>query len=384
MIDGPSPLQRPHLVAAKALIGQAGSRLRIPTPAAVVDLDAFERNLAKMAERARAGGVALRPHAKSHKCAALAKRQLAAGAVGICCAKLAEAEAMAAAGLKSILVTSPIVGGTAAKRAAALARDIADFRIVVDHVDGVAELGAAAQGPLQVLIDVDVSFGRTGVTGPDQAVTLARAIAAQPHLRLIGVQGYGGNWQHMAGADVRAAAVAKGMARLRAVIAALREAGAAIEVVTGGGTGTFSADIAQGVLNELQPGSYPFMDAEYRTALGGDPDGAFEQSLFIAATVVSANQPAWVTVDAGLKAFSTDGPAPTPITTKFANCDYRFFGDEHGRLTRPKDQPALRGERVEFIPGHVDPTLDRYEVIHLVRGDVLIEILPVEGRGASQ
>jgi D-serine deaminase-like pyridoxal phosphate-dependent protein len=367
-----------------ALIGQPGSRALIPTPAAVLDLDAFDRNLARMAARTQAAGLALRPHSKSHKTSAIAHRQIAAGAVGICCAKLAEAEAMAAAGVAAILVTSPIAGATQAARAAQLARDLTDFRIVVDHPDGAAELGAAAQGPIQVLIDVDPGMGRTGVHDPAQAVAVFRAIAAQPNLKLLGVQCYGGHWQHMEGANARAAAVADGMAYLSGVIAALRQAGAHIGVVTGGGTGSFAADAAQGVLTEVQPGSYAFMDREYRDALKDDPDGAFEQALTIAATVISANHPQWVTLDAGLKAFATDGPLPVALTPKFADSAYRFFGDEHGRLMRPAGQDVARGERVEFVPPHVDPTLDRYDVIHFVRGDTLVKIAPVEARGASQ
>ena len=366
------------------LMGQPGSRALIPTPAAVLDLDAFDRNIMKMHDRVKAAGLALRPHAKSHKCSAIAHRQIAAGAVGICCAKLAEAEAMAAAGVAAILVTSPIAGPAQAERAAALAQQVADFRIVIDHPDGAAELGAAAQVPIQVLIDVDPGMGRTGVNSPEQAVEVFRAIAAQPHLQLIGVQCYGGHWQHMEGANVRAAAIADGMAYLSRVIAALRQAGATIDVVTGGGTGSFAADAAQGILTELQPGSYPFMDREYRDALKEDPDGAFEQALTIAATVISANHPKWVTVDAGLKAFATDGPLPVAVTPKFAGSAYRFFGDEHGRLMRPDGQATERGERIDFVPPHIDPTLDRYDVIHFVRGDVLLEIAPVEGRGASQ
>jgi D-serine deaminase-like pyridoxal phosphate-dependent protein len=373
-----------NLAAHVSLIDQPGSRERIPTPAAVLDLDAFERNIAKMAARAKAAGLALRPHSKSHKTSAIAHRQIAAGAVGICCAKLAEAEAMAGAGVEAILVTSPIAGASQAARAAVLAAELRDFRIVVDHPDGVSELGAAAQGPIQVLIDVDPGMGRTGVHDAAQAVEVFRAIAAQPNLTFLGVQCYGGHWQHIAGANARAAAVADGMAYLSKVLTVLREAGAKIGVVTGGGTGSFAADAAQGVLTEVQPGSYPFMDRDYREALQTDPDGAFEQSLVIATTVITANHPDWVTVDGGLKAFSTDGPLPVPLTPKFAECAYRYFGDEHGRLTRPDGQPVARGERVDFAPGHIDPTLDRYDVIHFVRGDVLVEIASVEARGASQ
>jgi D-serine deaminase-like pyridoxal phosphate-dependent protein len=372
----------------RALIGEPGSRDRIPTPAAVLDLDAFDRNVAKMATRAKGAGLALRPHAKSHKCSAIAQLQIKAGAIGVCCAKLAEAEAMAGAGVGSILVTSPVAGTTQAERAARLAQETADFRIVIDHPDGAAELGSAAQGVIQVLIDVDPGMGRTGVHDAAQAVEVFRAIAAQPKLKLVGVQCYGGHWQHMEGANARAAAVADGMAYLSTVIAGLRQAGADIQVVTGGGTGSFAADAAQGVLTEVQPGSFAFMDREYRDALKEDPDGAFEQALTIAATVISANHPKWVTVDAGLKAFATDGPLPVALTPKFTKSDYRFFGDEHGRLMRPEStdggQSVVRAERVDFVPPHVDPTLDRYDVIYFVRGDVLVEIAPIEARGASQ
>jgi D-serine deaminase-like pyridoxal phosphate-dependent protein len=364
-------------------LGQPGSRALIPTPAAVLDLDAFGRNLAKMAGRAQAAGLALRPHAKSHKCAALARRQIEAGAVGICCAKLAEAEAMAMEGIGAILVTSPIVGAGPAARAAALGADLPDFRIVLDHPDGAAELAAAAEGPIQVLIDVDPGLGRTGVHGPDKAVELYRAIAAEPLLTFLGVQCYGGNWQHIEGANARAAAVADGMARLKTVLAALHEAGANVGVVTGGGTGSFAADAAQGVLNEVQPGSYAFMDRDYRNALKDDPDGQFEQALAIETTVISANHPQWVTVDGGLKAFATDGPLPLPLTPKFEGCAYRFFGDEHGLLMRP-DVAVARRERVAFMPPHIDPTLDRYDVLFLVRGDAIVEIATIEARGASQ
>jgi D-serine deaminase-like pyridoxal phosphate-dependent protein len=334
---------RPHIAAARALIGKPGSGSAIASPAAVLDLDAFDRNVAKMAARAAAAGLVLRPHSKSHKCATLARRQIEAGAVGICCAKLAEAEAMATAGIGSILITSPVAGAPSAQRAGRLARTIPNFRMVVDHVDGAAELGAAADGPIQVLIDVDVGMGRTGVADAGQAVAVAAAIAAQPNLTLIGVQAYGGHWQHVEGAEARAAAVAEGMERLKGVIAALCDAGHGVEVVTGGGTGSFGADAAQGVLTEVQPGSYAFMDREYRDALGDDLDGAFEQSLTIAATVVSANHPRWVTVDAGLKAFATDGrSSPASATATSATSTASWSGQRARSWTAASGSTSSR------------------------------------------
>lgn len=381
--------ERVEVRAAIDSVGAQGSRWTVPTPALTLDLDAFDRNVALMAERARAAGVTLRPHAKSHKTAALAQRQVAAGAVGVCCAKLGEAEALAARGIGSILVTSPIVGPQAARRAAALAKTIPGFELVVDHEDGAAEIGRAAAEAgvvISVVVDVDVGLGRTGVSSPEQALAVARAIATQPALHLAGVQAYGGQWQHLAGAEARAGAVRQGMETLQAVIAALQCDGFEVAKVTGGGTGTFAADTAEAVYTERQVGSYALMDREYRDCLGEDPDGAFEQSLFVQAQVVSVNNPAWVTVDAGLKALATDGPAPLPADSgRFAGCLYRFFGDEHGLLVRPKSTPDVqRGERVELIVPHCDPTFDRYDIVYLVRGDALVDVVRVDARGRAQ
>jgi len=380
--------ERAEVAAVLEALGSQGSRWRVPTPALVVDLDAFDRNVALMAERARAAGVTLRPHAKSHKTSALARRQIAAGAVGVCCAKLGEAEALTGQGIGGILVTSPIVGALAAERAARLAQRAKDFALVVDHEDGVAELAEAAVrlgATITVVIDIDVGLGRTGASSAEQVVSIAQAIAAAPSLRLRGVQAYGGQWQHVKGAEARAAGVAKGMKMLRACLAALRDAGFEPNLITGGGTGTFAADTAEGLFTERQVGSYALMDRDYRDALGGDPDGAFEQSLFVQAQVVSVNVADWVTVDAGLKALATDGPTPIPVDTgRFAGCRYAFFGDEHGMLVRPAGGVVARGERVELVVPHCDPTFDRYDIVHLVRGDALVDIVRVDGRGRAQ
>lgn len=378
---------RPSTALSLALIGEPGSRWRIPTPAGIIDLDAFDRNVARMAARAKAAGLALRPHAKSHKCAALARRQIAAGAVGVCCAKLGEAEALSAAGIRGVLITSSLAGAPSAARAAKLAGIDPDFAITVDHPDGATEIGQAAQAAgvtVRVVIDVDLGMGRTGVASVEQAVAVGAALAAQPSLKLIGVQGYGGHWQHMSGANARTAAVADGIGKLADVASALRAQGHQITLMTGGGTGTFSADAAQGVLNEIQAGSYAFMDREYREALGSDEDGAFETSLRVQARVISANAERWVTVDAGLKAFATDGAEPEPLGDDWAGSKYRFFGDEHGMVTRPKHRAVSRGDRLEFTAPHCDPTIDRYDLLHLVRDDVLVDLVRVEGRGASQ
>jgi D-serine deaminase-like pyridoxal phosphate-dependent protein len=372
---------------AESLIGQPGSRWKLPTPALIVDLDAFEANVARMAVRAKDAGVALRPHAKTHKCAFIAREQIEAGAVGVCCAKLGEAEALAEAGAEDILVTSPIASAPVAERAAALAKRGVRVAVSVDDPLGVAVLATAAGAAgvsMSVQIDVDVGTRRTGVADVDHALALAAAIAATPVLSLRGVQGYGGRWQHTPGADKRMEAAKEGMARLSAVVQALRGHGHDCATVTGGGTGTNSADRALGVLNELQPGSYVFMDNQYVDALGNDEDGAFQTSLFVQAQVISANAARWVTVDAGLKAFATDGPPPRPATGPFAKDGYFFFGDEHGGLMRPDGAVVALGQRVELTAPHCDPTVDRYDRLHLVRGEVLEAIAPIEAGRRSQ
>ena len=372
----------------EARVGGAGSRFQVPTPALVVDLDAFERNVARMTQRAATAGLALRPHAKTHKSATIGRRQIEAGAVGLCCVKLGEAEALTQAGLRRLLVTSPVVGNDAAARAAALVRMDPDLLLVADHAEQIETLAAAAGAAgvrLSLVIVIDVGMGRTGVPTPAAAVALARQIARSPSLRLTGVQGYGGTWQHITGEAARGKAVEEGMARLTAVVEALREGGHDVRLITGGGTGTFAADAALRVLNEIQPGSYIFMDNQYRDALGDDADGAFEQSLFVQAQVISINAEDWVTVDAGLKAFATDGPVPRPTGKRFGGSRYFYFGDEHGGLMRPVGGSPIRlGERVEFIPPHCDPTVDRYDVMFFVRGDVVVEIAAIEAARRSQ
>jgi D-serine deaminase-like pyridoxal phosphate-dependent protein len=372
---------------AQSLIGQQGSRWRLPTPALVVDLDRLEANIARQAARAKAAGLALRPHAKTHKSGFIAKAQIAAGAVGACCAKPGEAEALAAAGVSGLLITSPIASADVAERCAALTRLDPALMVVVDNPIGARALQdacEAASATIGVVIDVDVGMGRTGVAGVEAAVALADEIANSPRLRFAGVQGYGGSWQHIAGENVRLAAVQTGMARLSAVVEALRAGGHNCRLITGGGTGTVSADAAVGVLNELQCGSYVFMDNQYADALGADDDGAFETSLFVQSRVISANAPAWVTIDAGLKAFATDGPPPRPLTAPFSGQAYFYFGDEHGGLPRPAGGAVTLGDRVELMVPHCDPTVDRYSAYHLVRGDTLVAIEPIQAARQSR
>ncbi len=379
-----------HRDDVPAATGAPGSRREVPTPALLCDLDLLEANIATMAAAAKAGGIALRPHAKSHKCAAIAHLQLDAGASGIACAKLAEAEVLvdrlAAAGATpvAVLLTSPIVGSRAAGRAAALAGRCR-LTVAVDHPDGVRELSDAcdrAGASAGTVCDVDVGLGRTGVTGPDGAVAVAAAVTASAALRLDGVQAYAGHLQHVPGRAVRREAVVAADRRLADVVGALEDAGHDVVLRTGGGTGSFLLDAEEGLLTEVQAGSYVFMDREYRDALGDDPEGRFAQSLTVATTVVSANQEGFVTVDAGLKAMATDAGPPTVVGSP-DGVGFAFFGDEHGLVTTAGTSRFARGARLELVPPHCDPTVDRYDRLWLVRGDVLLGWTPVDARGCS-
>lgn len=355
------------------LIGQLGSRALLNTPALVLDLDAFERNVARMAAFARSHGLALRPHAKSHKSADVARAQIAAGAVGLCCAKLGEAEALAAEGIDGLHLTSPIVTPPAIARLAALAWRMNDLSVVADHPDAVDALAVATQGgpPLRVFVDIDPGIHRTGVPSPDAAVALARRIADHPSLRYAGVQYYCGSQQHIQNFAERRDAIVERTAYLSTCLTTLAEAGLTPPVVTGGGTGSHLIDAELG----LQTGSYVFMDREYNDC---EDTGALETSLMVDASVISANSAGLVTIDAGLKAFATDAGPPVLIGHE---ARYRFMGDEHGAVIGA-NLPAL-GVRVTLATPHCDPTVNLYDSYHVVRGDTLIAIWPVTARGRS-
>jgi len=353
-----------------------------PTPCLLLDLDALERNITRMADFACAHGLALRPHGKTHKSRAIAGLQASAGAVGICCATLYEAEQLAGAA-PSILLTSPIASADKFGRIAALVARGIDVAVVADHPSILSGLaGALPPGrQLRVLIDVDPGAGRTGVATPADAVALARAIAADARLIYGGIQYYCGGEQHIAALAARRAAVDARNAKLTETIAALAAAGLVPPVVTGGGTGTHGIDAEAGLLTELQCGSYVFMDQDYGACeLGGA--APFEQALTLHATVVSANHPGFVALDAGTKAIATDAGEPRALEPALADAVYRFKGDEFGRLDLPADalSPGI-GTRVVLIPSHCDPTVNLHGVYHLVRRGDPAGTWLAEGRG---
>ena len=371
------------------LIGRQGSRRDLNTPVLVVELDALTRNIERMAAFAAAKGLKLRPHAKTHKSPEIARRQVAAGAVGACCAKMGEAEALADGGiLAGLHITSPVVSAPAIERLIALNARIEGLMCVVDNPDNVRAIGAAAAGgkPVRLIIDVDPGIHRTGVASPEAAVALLHAIRAEPALRYAGVQFYCGREQHIESFAERESVMAERAAVIRNVIAALTEAGGPPEIVTGGGTGTHRIDAELGLFTELQVGSYVFMDSQYLVCdLTGDGQGSpFETSLMIDARVVSANAPMMATLDAGFKAFSTDANPPEILSGAPAGATYFFMGDEHGAVFVPDGKTPGLAEIVTLAAPHCDPTVNLYDTYHVVQGDTLRALWPVAGRGRSR
>lgn len=375
----------PTAARSSLVFGIAGSREAIDTPALVLDLDAVDFNLAAMATIARAAGVALRPHAKTHKSTTLAKRQIAAGAIGICCATIDEAEVMVAAGLPGVLITSPLVTRGKIARLIDLLERADDVMVVADDAGNVAALDAAAGArgrTLGVLVDLDIGQRRTGVADVAAGVRLAREIASWKALRFRGVQAYAGHLQHVATRAEREALARAAQARVAALVAELRAEGLAPAIVTGVGTGTHAID-SEGPFTELQVGSYVVMDAEYG-AVEHAPGRAwpFRPALFVAVAVVSANVPGQVTTDGGTKAFALNGPLPTVATGPLAGAAYAFAGDEHGRLILPEGvaAPPL-GTVIECTVPHCDPTIALHDAYLCVRGDRLVEVWPIDARG---
>jgi 3-hydroxy-D-aspartate aldolase len=371
----------------ESLIGRTGSRAALNTPALVIDRDALDRNIERMAAFAKRAGVALRPHAKTHKSIDIARRQIAAGAVGICCAKLGEAEALAQEGVDSILLTSPAVTASAMPRIAALNQRLRELIVVIDNPKNAIDLGVAASAKsLQVLIDIDPGIRRTGVTSMEAAVELLEVVRRQPSLSYRGVQMYCGTQQHIANYAERAAAIGDRTGYLRSVIAALTERDGRPAIVSGCGTGTHYIDAALGVFNEWQVGSYIFMDRQYAECdVANRGDVPYEFSLFVDATVISANSPGMATIDAGFKALSTDDGVPVVLEGAPPGATFRFRGDEHGAIVDPDGRYCWSiGDRVRLAVPHCDPTVNLYDAFHVVSGDTLIDVWPVTARGRSR
>jgi len=365
------------------------TRAELPTPALLLDLDRFERNIRKMAAHVKAAGKKLRPHAKTHKCPEIALRQVAAGAVGVCVAKVGEAEVMAAAGVRNLLITTEVVGPEKIGRLLGVLDRQPETLVVVDHPDNVRELGQAMERAgrvLNVLVDVDVGGRRTGVEPGEPALALARAVRHEPALNLRGLQGYAGQCAHVAGFEERQRTSRRWMARLMKTRELFEKHGLPVDIVSGGSSGTFNIDSELEGLTELQSGSYCVMDLDYRRigGKGGSAYDDFEMALTVLTTVISVPSADMAMIDAGLKAFSTDKPF-VPEAVEWPGLEYSWAGDEHGRLTvtEPARLPRL-GDRIEFFPPHCDPTVNLYDRIYAMRGDKVEAVWPVAARGRSQ
>lgn len=373
------------------LIGRPGSRAALNTPVLVIERQALLANIETMAAFAAAKGLKLRPHAKTHRSADIARLQRDAGAIGFCCAKLGEAEALAAEGVsEGLLITSPVVAAPAIARLAALNLRTSGMKAVVDHPDNVAALGAAAAAAgkaLEVVIDLDPGIHRTGVASPQAAVELLAAIRAQPALTYAGLQCYCGAQQHIERFSDRKASLEDRAAHIRQVIAALAAAGGAPAIVTGSGTGSHRIDADLGLFTELQVGSYVFMDDQYLAcdlAGQGSEASPYERSLFIDATVVSANSPGLATLDAGFKAASTDAAPPQVVSGAPAGSRVFFMGDEHSAIVPADGPPPPLGARVVLAAPHCDPTVNLYDAYHVVENGALVAVWPVTARGRSR
>ena len=359
----------------------------IDTPALVIDLDAMERNLARMAAFAAQHGVQLRPHAKMHKSAVLAKLQMAHGAVGVCVQKTAEAEALAALGVNDIYISNEVVSPFKLKRVAALARELqalgGQLAIAVDSAEGLRRLAQAMHGQhgvIRVFIEIDVGHGRCGLAPGVAAVPLVAEMARHAALKFGGLQAYHGRAQHFRTAAERHEGIAQVVAHVETTKAALKCAGFAVPLVTGAGTGTFSLEAASGVYGELQAGSYLFMDRDYADNESDPAHPVFEHALFVKSQVMSVST-SHAVVDAGHKSHAIDSGLPAVHGLAL---DYANGGDEHGIL-RGAVLPAL-GDTVWLIPGHCDPTVNLHDHLVGVRGGLqhgtVEQLIKVDARGA--
>jgi D-serine deaminase-like pyridoxal phosphate-dependent protein len=357
----------------------------VDTPALILDLDRFESNLERMMTAAGAAGVRVRPHAKSHKSLQIAHRQIAAGAIGVCCQKIGEAEIFLGGGIRDVLITNEIVGVRKLRRLAQLAKLFASARVglCVDDVGVVRQLSlvcAEEDAELDVYVELDVGQNRAGVGTPADAVELAREVMRHPRLTLMGLQAYAGSAQHRRGVPERRGAALIAAAKAAEARALMRNAGLPCEIVTGGGTGTFMYDAGGKTYDEIQPGSFVFMDVDYARNLPDPEVPQFEYALFLLATVMSTRGDR-ATLDAGLKAFSTDsGPAqPT-----FEGWQLRSVSDEHSVLTRIDDSgPAVTlGAKALLVPGHCDPTVNLHDWIVAVRSNKVEDVWRIDARGA--
>ena len=360
----------------------------IDTPALVLDLDAFDHNLAAMAGLLAPTGAKLRAHAKTHKSATIARLQAErGGAIGQCVQKVGEAEALVWGGIGDVMVTNQVVGREKLARLFGLTR-LARVSVCVDdgaQVAALEEVAEAAGGRIETLVEIDVGMDRCGVAAGPEAVALAERIAASRHLVFAGLQAYQGRAQHLRSAEERAAAIGHAADLTRRTVEQLRQRGLACPIVGGAGTGTFALEAASGIWTEIQAGSYAFMDADYARNLEADgtPVSTFRHALFVLATVISATRPGLAVLDVGHKGVAVD--SGMPLVWGMPGIAYVGASDEHGKLTwEGGDRRLAIGQKLRLVPGHCDPTVDRYDWYVGVRNGRVESVFPVDARGAMR
>ena len=360
----------------------------IQTPCLVLDLDALERNIRKMGDYAKAHGMRHRAHGKMHKSVDVMKLQeRLGGAIGVCCQKVSEAEVFVRGGIKDVLVSNQVRDPAKIDRLARLPKLGSRIIVCVDDLANVAELSAAAVRhgtTIECFVEIDCGAGRCGVTTTEAVVEIARAIAAAPGLKFTGIQAYQGAMQHLDSYDDRKAKLDAAIAQVKAAVDGLKAAGLEPELVSGGGTGSYYFESGSGVYNELQCGSYAFMDADYGRIRDKDghriDQGEWENALFILTSIMSHAKADKAICDAGLKAQSVDSGLPFV----FGRTDVKYIkcSDEHGVIEDP--QGVLKvGDKLRLVPGHCDPTCNVHDWYVGVRGGKVEAVWPVSARGKA-
>ncbi|WP_213686359.1 3-hydroxy-D-aspartate aldolase BhcC [Roseicyclus sp.] len=360
----------------------------IQTPCLILDLDALERNIKKMGDYAKAHGMRHRVHGKMHKSVDVAKLQESlGGAVGVCCQKVSEAEVFARGGIKDVLVSNQVREPAKIDRLARMPKLGARTICCVDDIANVADLSAAAQRhgtQIECLVEIDCGAGRCGVTTTPAVVEIAKAIDAAPGLKFAGLQAYQGAMQHMDSYEDRKAKIALAVAQVKDAVDTLKAEGIECDIVGGGGTGSYYFESTSGVYNELQCGSYAFMDADYGRILDKDgkriDQGEWENALFILTSVMSHAKADKAIVDAGLKAQSVDSGLPVIFgrdDVKYVKCS-----DEHGVVADP-DGVLKVNDKLKLVPGHCDPTCNVHDWFVGVRGGKVEVVWPVSARGKA-
>jgi 3-hydroxy-D-aspartate aldolase len=360
----------------------------IQTPCLILDLDALERNIKKMGDYAKAHGMRHRVHGKMHKSVDVAKLQeRLGGAVGVCCQKVSEAEVFARGGIRDVLVSNQVRDPAKIDRLARLPKLGARTIVCVDMLDNVADLSAAAVKhgtTLECLVEIDCGAGRCGVKTTPEVVALAKAIDAAPGLTFAGLQAYQGAMQHMDAYADRKAKIDLAVAMVKDAVDALKSEGLECDIVGGGGTGSYYFESTSGVYNELQCGSYAFMDADYGRILDKDGNridrGEWENALFILTSVMSHAKPDKAICDAGLKAQSVDSGLPVI----FGRTDVKYVkcSDEHGVIDDPHGVLKVN-DKLKLVPGHCDPTCNVHDWYVGVRNGKVEVVWPVSARGKA-